>query len=47
MQYLHALAASTVQSRQLFESTLPEQFFELKNEETIKKSEILQDICTS
>jgi hypothetical protein len=32
------LAASTVQSRQFFESTLPEELFELKNEETIKKS---------
>jgi hypothetical protein len=31
------LAASTVQSRQFFESTLPGQLFELKNEETIKK----------
>jgi hypothetical protein len=29
------LAARTVQSRQFFESTLPEQLFELKNEETI------------
>jgi hypothetical protein len=36
MQFLHALAASTVQSRQFFESTLPEQLFELKNKETIK-----------
>jgi hypothetical protein len=35
------LAASTVQSHQFFESTLPEQFFESKNEETIKKSENL------
>jgi hypothetical protein len=40
------LAASTVQSRQIFESTLPEELFELKNEETIKKSENLRDICT-
>jgi hypothetical protein len=31
------LAASTVQSRLFFESTLPEELFELKNEETIKK----------
>jgi hypothetical protein len=30
------LAASTVQSRQFFESTLRGQLFELKNEETIK-----------
>jgi hypothetical protein len=29
------LAASTVQSRQFFESTLPEQLFELKNEKNI------------
>jgi hypothetical protein len=28
IQFLHALAASTVQSRQFFESTLPEQLFE-------------------
>jgi hypothetical protein len=32
---------------QFFESTLPERLFELKNEETIKKSENLRDICTS
>jgi hypothetical protein len=32
---LHALVASTVQSRQFFESMLPEQKFEFKNEETI------------
>jgi hypothetical protein len=30
MQLLHALAASCVQSRQFFESTLREQIFELK-----------------
>ncbi len=47
MNYLHAQAASIVQSRQFFESTLPEQLFELKNEETVKKSEILHDICSS
>jgi hypothetical protein len=41
------LAASTVQSRQFFESTLPEELFELKNEDAIKKSENLRDICTS
>jgi hypothetical protein len=34
-QFLHALAASCVQSCQFFESPLPEQLFELKNEETI------------
>jgi hypothetical protein len=28
IQFLHALAASTVQSRQFFESTLTEQLFE-------------------
>jgi hypothetical protein len=43
----HTLAASTVQSRQWFESTLPEQLFEWKNEDTIKKSENLRDKCTS
>ncbi len=41
MQFLHALAASTVQSRQVFASTLPEQLFKLKNEDAIKKSENL------
>jgi hypothetical protein len=30
------LAAGTVHSRQFFESTQPEQLFELKNEEAIK-----------
>jgi hypothetical protein len=40
------LAASCVQSRQFFERTLPEELFELKNEENIKKSENLYDICT-
>jgi hypothetical protein len=39
MQTLHALAASTVQRHQFFERTLQEQFFELKNEDAIKKSE--------
>ncbi len=47
MQFLHALAASTVQSSQFFKSTLPEQLFELKNEETMNKSENLPDICTN
>jgi hypothetical protein len=41
MQFLHALAASIVQSRQVFASTLPEQLFKLKNEDAIKKSENL------
>jgi hypothetical protein len=41
------LAASCVQSRQFFESTLRGELFELKNEETIKKSENPRDICTS
>jgi hypothetical protein len=35
-QILHALAASSVQSRQFFASTLPEQLIELKNEDAIK-----------
>ncbi len=43
MQTLHALAVSCVQSRQFFESTLREQLFKLKNEDTIKKSENLRD----
>jgi hypothetical protein len=43
---LHALAASCVQSRQFFASTLREQLFELKNEDSIKKSENLRDTCT-
>jgi len=38
------LAASTKQSYQFFERTLPEQLFESKNEETIKKYENLRDI---
>jgi hypothetical protein len=46
MQFLHTLAASTVQSCQFFESTLPEQLFELKNGKPIKKSEnIMQLMC--
>jgi hypothetical protein len=45
MQALHALAASCVQSRQFFASTLREQLFELKNEDAIKKSENLRDTC--
>jgi hypothetical protein len=44
-QIFHALAAVCVQSRQLFASTLPEQLFEVKNEDTIKKSENLRDTC--
>ncbi len=36
-----------MQNRQFFESGLPEQLFELKNDGTIKKSENLRDICTS
>ncbi len=39
------LAASCVQSRQFFASTLREQLFELKNEDAIKKSENLLDTC--
>jgi hypothetical protein len=45
MQTLHALAASFMQSRQFFASTLREQLFELKNEDAIKKSENLRNIC--
>jgi hypothetical protein len=45
MQILHGLAASFVQSHQFFASTLREQLFELKNEDAIKKSENLRDIC--
>jgi hypothetical protein len=37
MQTLHALAASCMQSRQFFASTLREQLLELKNEGAIKK----------
>ncbi len=47
LQTLHALAASCMQSRQFFVSTLQEQLFELKNEDTIKKSENGCDTCTS
>jgi hypothetical protein len=46
MRILHVLAASWVQSRQLFVSTLREQFFELKDDDTIKKSKNLRDTCT-
>jgi hypothetical protein len=42
MQILHALAASTVQSRQFFACTLREQLFEFKNEDAIKNSENLR-----
>ncbi len=45
MQTLHALAATCVRSRKFFASTLREQLFELKNEDTIKKSENLRDTC--
>jgi hypothetical protein len=47
MHFLHPLAASTLQSRQFFESTLPEQLFELKNEGAIKKSGNLPDTSMS
>ncbi len=40
---LHALAASCMQSRQFFASTLREKLFELKYEDDIKKSENLRD----
>jgi hypothetical protein len=45
MQILRALAASCDQSRHFFVSTLPEQLFESKNEDAIKKSENLRDTC--
>jgi hypothetical protein len=45
-QTLHALAASCVQSRQFFASTLREQLFELKTGDAIKKSEnLFRDTC--
>jgi hypothetical protein len=37
MQFLYVQVASTMQSSQFSESTMPEQFFELKKEEIIKK----------
>jgi hypothetical protein len=43
MQTLNALAASCVQSRQFFASTLRKQLFVLINEDAIKKSENLCD----
>jgi hypothetical protein len=43
MQTLHALAASCMQCRQFFATTLQEQLFESKNEDAIKKSENLHD----
>jgi hypothetical protein len=45
MQILDALADSCVQNRQFITSTLQEQFFELKNEGDIKKSENLRSTC--
>ncbi len=39
-QILHVLAASCVQSRQFFASTLREQLFEVKNEDAIKNLRI-------
>jgi hypothetical protein len=45
MQTLHAIAASCMQSRQFFASTLRGQLFELKNEDAIKKSKNLRDTC--
>jgi hypothetical protein len=35
LRTLHALAASCMQSRQFFASTLQEQLFELKNQDAI------------
>ncbi len=43
MQTSHVLAASCVQSRQFFASTLWQQLFELKNEDAIEKYENLRD----
>ncbi len=45
MQTLHALAASCAQSHQFFASMLQEQLFELKKEDSIKRSENLRDTC--
>jgi hypothetical protein len=45
MRILRALAASCVQSRQFFASTLREQLFEIKNEDAFKKSENIGDTC--
>jgi hypothetical protein len=45
MQSFHAPAASCMQSRQFFASTLREQLFDLKNEDAIKKSENLRNTC--
>jgi hypothetical protein len=39
------LAATCMQSRQLFASTLREQLFEFKKEDAIKKSKNLRDTC--
>jgi hypothetical protein len=36
-----------MQMRQFFERMLPEQLFELKNKDTINKSENIRNICTS
>jgi hypothetical protein len=43
MYFLHALAASTVQSREFFESTLP--IILIKNKEATNKPEKLRDTC--
>ncbi len=45
MRILPVLAASCVQSHQFFASKLREQILELKNEDTIKKSENLRNTC--
>ncbi len=44
-QILHVIAASCVQSCQLFASMLWEQLFEYKNEDAIKKSDNVRDTC--
>ncbi len=44
-QILHALAASCMQSRQFFASTLREQLVEKKNEDAIRKSGNIRNTC--
>jgi hypothetical protein len=44
---LHVLAATTVQSRQFFASSLGELYFELKNRGTNKNSKITRDTFTN
>jgi hypothetical protein len=44
-QILPALAANCLQSRQIFASTLHEQLFELKNEDTIENKCYPSTLC--